>query len=336
MPRMMSTAVVAAAALLMCQGNGAADPAPAPGPTGSDSAIVRVRTDDPRHQSLFVHSAAMGQDIEVQVQRAADTSAPRPVLYLLLGAGGGLDGSTWATKTDALKFLADKNVNVVTPIGGMFSYYADWQRDDPHLGRNKWRTFLTQELPPLLNTYLDANGRNGIAGYSMSATTTLALAATAGDLFSAVGSYSGCAQTSDPVGQEFVRLTVDTWGWGNAENMWGPPGDPDWVGNDPYVHAEGLRGKAIYIANGSGLPGPYDTLNGEYSLPGEWGYANQLVLGGIIESATNYCAHNMQARLDSLNIPATYDFRPTGTHSWGYWQDDLKKSWPVLASGLGL
>ncbi|RDI64612.1 S-formylglutathione hydrolase FrmB [Nocardia pseudobrasiliensis] len=320
-------AVVAAASVLVI---------PVADAQSDDSAILAVKTDDARHQTLTVHSAAMAADIPVEVQRAADQSAPRPVLYMLLGAGGGVDGATWASKTDAWQFLSDKNVNVVTPIGGMFSYYADWERDDPRLGRNKWRTFLTQELPPLVNQYLNANGRNGIVGYSMSGTTTLALAATSPELYQAVASYSGCAQTSDPVGHEFVRLTVEEWGLANVQNMWGPPGDPNWVRNDPYVQAEGLRGKAIYISNGSGLPGGYDVYNGKYSLQGPWGYANQLVLGGIIEAGTDFCARNMQKRLDGLGIPATYNFRPTGTHSWGYWEDDLKDSWPVLAAGLGV
>ncbi|MGK8558312.1 hypothetical protein [Nocardia gipuzkoensis] len=69
---------------------------------------------------------------------------------------------------------------------------------------------------------------------------------------------------------------------------------------------------------------------------GPRGYLNQLILGGVIEAAVNWCAHNMRDRLNALAIPATYDFQPTGTHSWGYWQEALKKSWPVLADGLGL
>ncbi len=332
--RIMAVAALAAGLFSVSPAAGGADPiSPA---ADRESSIVAVRTDDSTHQSLTVYSASMGHDIEVQVQRPADRSVPRPVLYLLLGAGGGEDGATWASKTDALNFLADKNVNVVTPIGGMFSYYTDWERDDPRYGRYQWRTFLTEELPPLLDRFLDANGRNGIAGYSMSATTSLALAATTPGLYSAVGSYSGCAQTSDPIGRQYIKATVETWGLSDVENMWGPPDDPNWELNDPYLHAEGLRGKAIYIANGTGLPGPYDTLNGEYSLPGEWGFANQLVLGGVIEAATNYCSHNMRDRLNSLNIPATYNFRPSGTHSWGYWRDDLIRSWPILAAGLGL
>ncbi|WP_369797950.1 alpha/beta hydrolase [Nocardia sp. BMG111209] len=302
----------------------------------ADSAIVGIETVDARHETVTVHSAAMDADIPVQIQRAADESVPRPVLYLLLGSAGGIDGSTWATKTDALQYLSGKNVEVATPIGGMFSYYTDWERDDPRLGRNKWRTFLTEELPPLLNAHLNANGRNGIAGYSMSGTSTLALAATTPDLYQAVAAYSGCAQTSDPVGREFVRLTVEEWGLSDVANMWGPPDDPNWVRNDPYVQAEGLRGKAIYISNGSGIPGKYDVYGGKYSLSGPWLFANQIVLGGIIEAATDYCSHNMQTRLNSLSIPATYDFHPTGTHSWGYWQDDFENSWPVLAAGLGV
>ncbi|MGV9674899.1 alpha/beta hydrolase [Nocardia sp. NPDC003482] len=324
--------IAAAAVLAAGSGLTAAPGRAAP----AEPAIVQVTTDDARHQTLTVHSAAMDADIPVQVQRAADQSVPRPVLYLLLGAGGGEDGATWATKTDAWQFLSDKNVNVVTPIGGMFSYYADWERDDPRLGRNKWRTFLTEELPPLLNAHLNANGRNGIAGYSMSATTTLALAATTTDLYQAVAAYSGCAQTSDPIGHEFVRLTVEEWGLANVQNMWGPPDDPNWVRNDPYVQAEGLRGKAIYISNGTGIPGVYDVYGGKYSLPGPWLFANQIVVGGVIEAGADYCSRNMRTRLDSLGIPATYNFRPTGTHSWGYWQDDLKDSWPVLAAGLGV
>ncbi|MGW4327452.1 alpha/beta hydrolase [Nocardia sp. NPDC004573] len=327
--RLVLSAVVAgavASAMVSVQ----AEAAPA------ESSIVSVQEHNARSLTLTVHSAAMDLDIPVEVQRAADASAPRPVLYLLLGAAGGVDGSTWATKTDAMQFLADKNVHAVTPIGGMFSYYADWQKDDARLGRQKWRTFLSSELPPLIDAYLGTSGRNGLAGFSMSGTTTLALAATTGDLFSSVAAYSGCAQTSDPVGREFVRLTVEEWGLAELDNMWGPAGDPQWVANDPYVQAEGLRGKSIYIASGNGMPGVYDQYGGKYSLNGPWGFANQLVVGGVIEAATNYCSHNMKIRLDDLGIPARYNFRPEGTHSWGYWEDALKDSWPTLAAGLGI
>ncbi len=303
-------------------------------PAESAPLIRHVTALDAREELLTVYSPAMARDITVHVHRAAKPGAP--VLYLLTGSSGGVDGAQWRTKTDALVFLADKHVNVVSPIGGEFSYYTDWRHPDPRLGVNKWKTFLTAELPPLLNSHLQANGRNAIAGLSMSGTSALALAIAAPGLYRAAASYSGCVQTSDPVGQQFVRLTVETWGLGNTVNMYGPPSDPMWAANDPIVHAAGLRGVALYVSAGNGLPGRYDIYNGAYSLPGPWGMANQLVLGGGIEAATNMCAHYLKQRLDGLGIPATYNFRPNGTHTWGYWQDDLKRSWPVLAGALGI
>ncbi|KAA8883914.1 esterase family protein [Nocardia colli] len=291
---------------------------------------------DANHLSLTVYSAAMDRPITVEVQRPADPSEPRPVLYLLNGADGGVGGANWDHKApQGLQFLATKDINVVQPIGGEFSYYTDWQAPDPVLGVNKWKTFLTEELPPLIDSALNANGRNAIAGLSTSGTSVLQLPIAAPGLYQSVAAYSGCAQISDPLGYAFVQTTVDA-GHGQVANMYGPQADPMWAANDPYVHADQLRGLDLFVSSGSGLPGPNDTLDGPFSLPGVGGLANQLTVGGVIEAATNYCTHNLQSRLNSLGIPATYDFTPTGTHSWGYWYDALVRSWPVLAHGVGL
>ena len=64
-------------------------------------------------------------------------------------------------------------------------------------------------------------------------------------------------------------------------------------------------------------------------------YRATRVVGGIIESAVNGCTHGLADRLNALGIPATFDFKPTGTHSWGYWQDDLHNSWPMIAGSMG-
>ncbi|MFC8527846.1 alpha/beta hydrolase [Nocardia sp. NPDC057227] len=300
------------------------------------SKIVKAEYKDDRNLRLHVYSAAMDENILIDVQRPADTSEPRPTLYLLNGAGGGEDDASWQAKTDALQFLSDKNVNVIQPIGGKWSYYTDWIADDPVLGRNKWKTFFTEELPPLVDGALGTNGTNAIAGLSTSGTTVLALPIAKPGLYKAAAAYSGCAMTSDPVGSEFVRLTVEVWGGGDTLNMWGPEGSPEWAANDPYVNAERLRGTELYLSTGSGLPGRHDTLDGPYALPGSSGLANQLVVGGVIEAGTNYCTHNLATKLKDLNIPATVNFRPDGTHSWGYWRDELPASWPTLARGLGL
>ncbi|GAB2656596.1 alpha/beta hydrolase family protein [Nocardia goodfellowii] len=289
-----------------------------------------------RTVQLRVYSAAMRQDIMVDVLRPADRSVPSPTLYLLNGGGGGQDSATWQKNTDVLGFLSGKQVNVVQPIGGKWSYYTDWRAPDPKLGLYKWKTFLTEELPPLIDAEFETTGANAIAGLSTSGTSVLQLPIAAPGLYRAVAAYSGCAQTSDPIGRKFIELAVESWGGGNTVNMYGPPDDPMWAANDPYVHAGQLRGLELYVSTGTGVPGMYDVYNGTHMQPGPRGFVNQLVLGGVIEAAVNWCTHNLRDKLDRLGIPATFDFQPTGSHSWGYWQEALKNSWPVLARGLGL
>ena len=203
---------------------------------GSHITRTQVVTDENDQQMIvWVYSGSMDREIPIRVQRPHDTSEPRPVLYLLNGAGGGEDGSDWKRQTKAMQFLADKNVNVVTPLAGKFSYYADWVSPDPVLGNYKWQTFLTEELPPIIDAGLGTTGKNALAGLSTSGTTVLALPIAKPGLYESVAAYSGCAQISDPLGYEIVRIGVDVWGGGNADNMYGPPGDPMWAANDPYV-----------------------------------------------------------------------------------------------------
>lgn len=73
----------------------------------------------------------------------------------------------------------------------------------------------------------------------------------------------------------------------------------------------------------------------EFSLSQQPGVVN-LGLGIVIEGATNFCSHNLQNRLNQLDIPATYQFPPVGTHYWPYWEQALHDSWPVLALGMGI
>lgn len=305
-------------------------------PRSSDgSRIDSFTIEGDRNIKLQVYSAAMDKNIEVDVQRPADAATPRPSLYLLDGAGGGEDSATWQKQTSVPQFLADKDVNVIQPVGGAWSYYTDWRAADPVLGVNKWKTFFTEELPPVVDGALRANGTNAIAGLSMSGTSVLQLPIAKPGLFKSAAAYSGCAQISDPIGYNLVNTVVAA-GGGDSKNMYGPPNDPMWAANDPYVHADQLRGVDLFISNGTGIPGQWDTLDGPHALPGVRGLANQVTVGGALEAAADYCSHNLQTRLNQLGIPATYDFQSVGTHSWGYWQDALETSWPVLAQGLGL
>ncbi|WP_072690673.1 alpha/beta hydrolase [Rhodococcus marinonascens] len=289
-----------------------------------------------REWKMRVYSASMDRVIPLQVITPADTSEPAPTLYLLNGAGGGEDSASWQVNTDMVGFFADKNVNVVSPMQGAFSYYTDWEKPDPELGVNKWTTFLTEELPPVVDETLGTNGVNSIAGISMAGSSVLSLAQSAPDLYEGVGAYSGCATTSNGPGRAYVNLVVESRGGGDTENMWGPEGGQGWLDNDPYVNAEKLRGLDIWVSSGTGLPGPGDRLDAPAIDGDTAALANQIILGGVIEAATNQCTHALARKLKELDIPANFDFRPTGTHSWSYWEEDLHKSWPMLAESMGM
>ncbi|AGF71388.1 alpha/beta hydrolase [Corynebacterium halotolerans] len=290
-----------------------------------------------RIEELNVYSPSMGRDIPVAVIHAADKSTLRPTLYMLNGAGGAEQDNDWITLSPILDLYEDKNVNLVIPMEGAFSYYTDWL-ETPGTGYLKepqmWETFLTKELPGPIEEHLGASNERGIAGFSMSATSSLLLAEHNQGFYDTVGSFSGCALTSYPLEYEYLRLTTNR-GGGEPEQMWGPQGSPYNVYNDALVNAENLRGTELYISNGSGLAGETD-LPGHYTRQGAdplVASVNSAILqieGGVIEAGTNACTHHLKAKLDSLDIPADYNFRPVGTHSWPYWRADLAQSWETF------
>lgn len=299
------------------------------------SSEITSITKQGRTWHLKVYSAAMETDIAVDVQRPADESVPAPNLYMLNGLDGGEGSANWAAQTKALEWLADKPVNVIQPIGGAGSYYTDWLQRDPVLGLNKWKTFFTEELPPLLDQTLQSTGRNALTGLSTSGTSVLQLAEAKPGLWKSVAAYSGCAQIADPAGQTFVNLVVESRAGGDTVNMYGPANSPVWAENDPVINAEKLRGTQLYISTGSGLPLLEDIQYYLSKAPGPMGAVN-LGLGVGIEAVVNDCTNNLKNRLDSLAIPATYQFNPVGTHYWPYWEQALHDSWPLLAQGMGL
>ncbi len=303
-------------------------------PSSSESRVVSAAPSGDQRELVIVHSASMQRDIPLDVLRPADRDKPAPVLYLLNGAGGGEDSASWANRTNYQQFFANKNVNVVTPLKGAFSYYTDWEKSDKVLGIQKWQTFLTKELPPVLDEYLKTNGKNAVAGISMAGTSVLNLAIAAPGLYKSTASYSGCARTSDELGQKYIRMVIEDRGHADARNMWGAYGGPGWVKNDPYINAAKLRGTAIYLSSNSGLPGQDESLDAGSTMKEGVALTDRVVLGGGIEAVTNVCTQQMAQRLAQLGIPAKVQIRPTGTHSWGYWERELHASWPFIQHSL--
>ncbi|MCQ9342702.1 alpha/beta hydrolase [Corynebacterium kozikiae] len=292
---------------------------------------------NPRAVEMWAYSPSMNRDVPLAVLKASNPG--RPTIYMLNGGDGGEGAANWLAQTDIFEFYADKDVNVVIPMAGKFSYYTDWVQENANLGgKQMWETFLVKELPGPLEATLQASNKRAIAGMSMSATTSLLLPEHYPGFYDAAASFSGCAATNSPMEREFVRITLQR-GGAHPDQMWGPIGSPTALYNDALINADKLRGTALYVSNASGTPGVYDNLANPRlahanPLVGSITVANVQVQGGAIEAATNFCTHNLRAKLDSLGIPADWNFRPSGTHSWGYWQDDLRGSWATFNRAL--
>ena len=285
---------------------------------------------------VSVWSDKMAIEVPNIVQRPRDGNASAPVLYLVNGAGGGEDSATWQAQSDVKAFMSDKDAWTVTPIGGAFSYYTDWQRHDPNVQTRfaretdrpmAFETYLAKELPDLFESRYGGNtGQNrnrGLAAISMTATSVLTIAQNNPGRFQAIGSYSGCAETSTPIGYQFINIVTGMRGGANLDNMWGPYPGPGWVANDPVAQAHKFVPQrdngtlpAMYISTGNGLPGPHESLENwrlRNSVPA---LANQAIVGGVIEAATQYCTANLARRFGELGIPAQFDFAQRHALVW--------------------
>ena len=308
--------------------------------------------DDARVQFKQATSPAMnGRKVPLAVIPAK--SENRPTVYLLNGAGSGEQDTDWLTHSSVVDFYSDKDVNVVIPMAGAFSYYIDWLEDPTGEGQylsgpQKWETFLTKELPGPLESAYNANGKRAIAGMSMSATSSLLLAEHNPDFYDATGSFAGCAATSRQLEYNAAGIVVGVDrgvvkgpDLENVRRMWGPQGSPTNVHQDALVNADKLQGTPTYISSSSGVLSEKDLggyLAHEYGVSELSGSYNAVAVNGLqgmpIEGAVNKCTHDLKAKMDSIGVPATYNFRDVGVHNWNGWEDDLIKSWEVFGPAL--
>lgn len=296
----------------------------------ADAHITAIEETAPQILQVDVFSPSMGRTISNTVLRPPGGGSA-PTLYLLGGVAGGTDGVSWLNNSDYEQFFADKNVNVVTPTGGPSSEYTNWRFDDPMLGPaqgNQWQTYLTQELPPVIDAEFGTTGRNAIAGLSMSAGPAIDLAVQAPDLYQAAGAYSGCPINGGAFGAAQVSAVVAASG-GSASNMWGLPGDPTWAVHDPYARAAELSGTAVYLGSASGIPGDVDEITAQQVIPVAAG-------GGSVEAVADACSAAFSHRLNEVGVPHTFVHRDQGAHTWGLFEAELRDSWfTTIGPALG-
>ncbi|KAA0082496.1 esterase family protein [Mycolicibacterium sp. P9-64] len=298
----------------------AADP-----PGGATITGIEHVTD--RWDKVSVFSPSMNKVIVNDVFKAPRSNAP--TFYLLPGIDGGdnLDPGanfapgtkSWFGFTDLQGFFGNKNVNVVSPLGGAFSWYTNWVND----GSKQYQTYMTQELPPLINAQYKTNGRNAVAGLSSTGGTAVDYAIQAPGLYRAVGSYSGFLTPSS--GAQNVSLTLSG-GGASADAMWGPQGGPLWVAHDPTVNVAKLKGTAVYVTASAGGQGDVDKLP-----PGTNNFA-----GGFIEGIVNDSTKQFADAAAAAGVPIKYVVLPQGSHSWGLFEAEMRDSWnATIGPALG-
>jgi S-formylglutathione hydrolase FrmB len=242
-----------------------------------------------------------------------------PVLYLLHGSFA--TSASWTDTGDAERITSGQPLIVVMPPttgkGSAGGWASDW-RNEGRGGPPKWETFLIDELVP----WADANlrtlperGKRAIAGLSMGGFSAVSLAARHPDLFVAAGSFSGAVDTNYSPAQAVVQGEAFADGGTTPDAIWGPRAVDEiyWRAHNPWDLAGNLRGMALSIRTGNGEPGPYDT-------PGR---PTDPIEVGVHEMSVSF--HD---RLAALAIPHVWDDYGPGTHTWPYWQRDLRADLP--------
>lgn len=305
---------------------------PRPRDESIDAVELRSITQHGEYEHWLVTSAAMQREVVLEVLPSRVTDeGPAPVLYLLDGVDSVEGNSGWKRAGNMPARMAEENVHLVTPTGGPSSYWSDWRSEDEVFGYNKWETFLTEELPDLVEAQLATrgtkhNGKNGIAGASMGAQAAMHLAATYPELYDGVMALSGYYSTTDELGYQSVRGSVDGRG-GDSANMWGPRGSDLWKYHDTISHPEGLEGTAVYFATGGTAVSEGDLRN-----YGDDYFA--MLQGLVLEKGVIEGAKSFSRELDRHGIAHRVDYGDEGLHGWQTFVDYITPGWDYIKPAL--
>jgi len=294
--------------------------------------LDRVEWRTANRVALWVQSPAMQEAVQVQLMLPAQWNAEPertyPSLLLLDGLRARDDASGWTLETKISQFFDAKNAIIVLPVGGESSFYTDWV-SDANGSAYQWETFLMQELPPLLARDWRVDDRHGVAGLSMGGTAAMMLAQRYPEHFRFAASYSGFLDTTSFGMPEAIKVAMQDAGGYRAEDMWGPLGSSRWQEQDPKLHTDKMEGQSLYVSAGSGNTGPWDQPSGLPDIPTNFpGYGLELLSRMTTQTFVN------KAR--SAGIEVTANFRPSGTHTWPYWQFEMTQAWPQFAAAVGI
>lgn len=281
------------------------------------AAVVGTRQVAPRVVDLTVRSPAVGADVPVRLLLPrgfrAEGARRWPVLLLLHGCCSGY--RSWTEQTDIEALARRSGVIVAMPDGGRAGLYSDWL-DGP-----QWETFHTEELLRVLEERYAASGRRAIAGLSMGGLGALGYAARNPGLFAAAASFSGITDTLHNRERPDNYLGLVRSEGQDPLAVWGDPvRDVEvWREHNPTDLAARLAGTALFVSTGNGAPGPLD--RGRSGLD-------------LLEYALWQENRALRRALRAAGVEATFDFYGPGTHSWPYWERELRRAWPLLVTAL--
>lgn len=292
----------------------------APGIARADLQVTGTTQVTPRLTEFAMTSDALAGPTHVRVLLpdgyGAQPARRYPVLYLLHGAFD--DFRSWTAKGDAEAITAGAPMIVVMPDGGQGGWYADWVNRGRG-GPPQWERFHLGQLVPWVDaTFRTVAAREGraLAGLSMGGFGALSYAARHPDDVVAAFSFSGAV---DIVNNAAVAAVIAI----EAPVDGGAPGDQfgdrvtheiGWRARNPWDLAGNLRGMRLGLATGNGQRGPADG-------PG---------LPDVIEQQVRQMTLSLHRRLDALGIAHDLDDYGAGTHTWPYWQRELRDAVPVL------
>ncbi|WP_314821543.1 alpha/beta hydrolase family protein [Corynebacterium matruchotii] len=308
-------------------------PNPYPPASLRDYAAPRLakREADAQHpgiERLFVESPAMRRVVQVQVQHAKDRGRPAPMLYLLDGVTAPKE-SGWLREGNVQQ-LSGEQVTAIMPTEATGSNYTNWQSDDPILGRMQWETFLTSELPTVLEKEADLkfNGTRYIGGVSMGGSAAVRLANLHPDLYRGTFGFSGCYSPTSTDGRGFLNL-INTATGGNPDNQWGPGVSAERRRNDVTANPSGLRGMPVYLFAADG-----EVTQRDKDIVAKDGGPITLTGSVILEKLVNQCTHDLDDAMRAQGMThQQVTYLHGGTHNWPYYAEQLPIAWRHISGG---
>lgn len=319
--RLRSTAALVVLLALVPGGLGCGGDAPSKEDRSvAGATVVREQRVASRLVDLTIRSPALGATAMVRLMtpdgwRRGRTTRRWPVLYLLHGCCDTYE--SWTRSTDIERLPALRNVLVVMPEGGQVGFYSDW-RGTGNEPAPAWERFHLTELRRVLERDYGAGTRRAIAGLSMGGLGAMGYAARRPDLIHSAASFSGVL---NPLRDAQLMLGLFSSYTPDPRAIWGDPTDDRqvWARHDPTELAPRLRGMPMFVSSGNGRSGPLDA-----STQGD----DRIEITVMGESRA------FVRRLRRLRIPVRVDFYGAGTHTWPYWQRELRRALPILLRDL--